>query len=67
MECGCGMWWSYHLHMGCMCTKEEEIEIVAGVVRVMSSGESNHRELEKSRGTFRVAVNILVSYLRRIN
>ena len=53
--------------MGCMCTKEEEIEIVAGVVRVMSSGESNHRELEKSRGTFRVAVNILVSYLRRIN
>lgn len=40
--------------MGCMCTKlkEEEIEIVAGVVRVMSSGESDHRELEKSRGTF---------------
>ena len=59
------MWWSYHLHMGCMCTKlkEEEIEIVAGVVRVMSSGESDHRELEKSRGTFRVAV----SYLRRMN
>ena len=51
---------------GCMCTKEEEIEIVAGV-RVMSSGEFDHRELEKSRGTFRVAVNILVSYLRRMN
>ena len=51
------MWWSYHLHMGCMCTKEEEIEIVAGV-RVASSGESDHRELEKSRGTFRIAVNI---------
>ena len=27
-------------------------------VRVVSSGKSDHRELEKSRGTFRIAVNI---------